>query len=237
MKVSSTVVQNNFGKYLKIADAEDVVVTRNGKDIARIVSCDGDSYINEEALEYNIGGKPPVSYEEFIAMSENSELRYELIDGDLYLLASPGFKHQIAVTRISKYFSNWFEGKKCIPLTSPFDVTLIKSKENINVVQPDIMVICDTDMVDDNDRYKGVPSLVVEVLSPSTRSKDMIRKLDLYRVTGVSEYWMVDVDKKVIHVYQFKEYSIADYQIFTNADTAESSVFKGLKVSLQDVFS
>jgi prevent-host-death family protein len=236
MKVSSTEVQNNFGKYLKIAAEEDVVITRNGKNIARIVACDGDSYVNEEALEYDAGAKTTMSYEEFIALTESSELRYELIDGELYLLASPNFKHQLAVARIAKFFFNWFEEKKCIPLTSPFDVTLFKSKENINVVQPDILVICDIDKVDEKGKYKGVPTLVVEVLSPSTRNKDMIRKLELYRMTGVSEYWMVDVKKKAIHVYQFKEHSITDYQNFINVDTVESQVFTGLKVNLKDVF-
>jgi prevent-host-death family protein len=236
MKVSSTEVQNNFGKYLKIAAEEDVVITRNGKNIARIVACDGDSYVNEEALEYDAGAKTTMSYEEFIALTESSELRYELIDGELYLLASPNFKHQLAVARIAKFFFNWFEEKKCIPLTSPFDVTLFKSKENINVVQPDILVICDIDKVDEKGKYKGVPMLVVEVLSPSTRNKDMIRKLELYRMTGVSEYWMVDVEKKAIHVYQFEQQNIADYQIFINVDTAESSVFEGLIVKLKDIF-
>lgn len=236
MKVSSTEVQNNFGKYLKIAAEEDVVITRNGKNIARIVACDGDSYVNEEALEYDAGAKTTMSYEEFIALTESSELRYELIDGELYLLASPNFKHQLAVARIAKFFFNWFEEKKCIPLTSPFDVTLFKSKENINVVQPDILVICDIDKVDEKGKYKGVPTLVVEVLSPSTRNKDMIRKLELYRMTGVSEYWMVDVKKKAIHVYQFEQQNIADYQIFINVDTAESSVFEGLIVKLKDIF-
>jgi len=236
MKVSSTEVQNNFGKYLKIAAEEDVVITRNGKNIARIVACDGDSYVNEEALEYDAGAKTTMSYEEFIALTESSELRYELIDGELYLLASPNFKHQLAVARIAKFFFNWFEEKKCIPLTSPFDVTLFKSKENINVVQPDILVICDIDKVDEKGKYKGVPTLVVEVLSPSTRNKDMIRKLELYRMTGVGEYWMVDVEKKAIHVYQFEQQNIADYQIFINVDTAESSVFEGLIVKLKDIF-
>jgi len=236
MKVSSTEVQNNFGKYLKIAAEEDVVITRNGKNIARIVTCDRDSYVNEEALEYGAGAKTAMSYEEFIALSESSELRYELIDGEVYLLASPNFKHQFAINELHGTFYNWFKGKKCQAFTAPFDVTLHKSKENINVVQPDVIVMCDIDKVDDKGKYKGVPTLVVEVLSPSTRNKDMIRKLELYRMTGVSEYWMVDVEKKAIHVYQFEQQNIADYQIFINVDTAESSVFEGLIVKLKDIF-
>jgi Uma2 family endonuclease len=115
-------------------------------------------------------------------------------------------------------------------------VTLYKSKENINVVQPDIIVMCDTNKVDSKGKYKGVPTLVVEVLSPSTRTKDMNKKFELFRMTGVLEYWMVDVEKKTIYVYRFEENSVVDYKVFANVDTAESSVFDGLKVSLQEVF-
>jgi len=236
MKVSSTEVQNNFGKYLKLAAGEDVVITRNGKNIARIVSCDGDIYVSEEALEYAAGAVTTMSYDEFILLTESSEFRYELIDGEIYLLDSPNFKHQVAVIKIASTFNNWFEGKKCMPLVAPFDVTLFKSKENVNVVQPDVIVMCDIDKVDEKGKYKGVPTIVVEVLSPSSRSKDMIRKLELYRMTGVSEYWMVDVEKKAIHVYQFEDHNIADYQIFMNVNTAGSTVFEGLKISLQEVF-
>ena len=60
---------------------------------------------------------------------------------------------------------------------------MVKSEDNINVVQPDIVVICDTENIDDKRKYNGVPTLVVEVLSKSTRSKDMIIKLNLYMKT------------------------------------------------------
>lgn len=73
------------------------------------------------------------------------------------------------------------KGKDCEPLTAPFDVTLFKEgkAKNINVVQPDILVICDREKIDKNGKYQGIPALVVEVLSESTRSRDMIKKLDL----------------------------------------------------------
>ena len=77
----------------------------------------------------------------------------------------------------------------------------------------------------------------MEVLSPSTRTKDMNKKFELFRMTGVREYWMVDVDKKEICVYVFDGNSVVDYKVFTNVETAESSVFDGLKVSLQLAFS
>src|SRR5690606_19766038 len=110
---------------------------------------------------------------------------------------------------------NWFRGKSCTPLTSPFDVTFVKSEDNINVVQPDLIVVCDKENIDVKGKYQGVPTLVVEVLSPSTRSKDMIKKLDLYRQCGVKEYWVVDPVHEQIMVYSFADQEIAISRSFS----------------------
>lgn len=238
MKVPSTEVQNNFGKYLKIAaELEDVIVTRKGYEVAKIVPCEERSIVAEEAANYIFNDRWKLSYEEFLKMVENSDLRYEYIDGEVYLLASPVYSHQVSVTEIIAIFHNWFKGKKCRPLASPFDVTLIKSKDNINVVQPDIIVICDTDKIDAAGKYKGVPTLAVEVLSRSTRSKDMLKKLDLYMQTDVKEYWIVDPDKKEVSIYNFEKHDIADHNTYIGDMTVKSNTFNGLDVRLADIFT
>ena len=237
LEVTFDDVEKNFEEYLKIAsEIEEVVIILNGKTVGKLITCNEGYIVNEEALYYYAGVQPLMTYEEFCLLTESSELRYELVEGEVYLLASPNFKHQVAVSVISNSFYNWFEGKKCMVLTSPFDVTLYKSKENINVVQPDIIVICDSDKVDSKGKYKGVPTLVVEVLSPSTWTKDMNKKFELFRMTGVREYWMVDIDKKEICVYKFEGNNVVDYKVFANGEAAESSVFDGLKVDLHKVF-
>jgi prevent-host-death family protein len=238
MRVASTEVQNNFGKYLNFAAAsEEIIITRNGKDIAKIVSCSDADQINEECEIYEDSDKPRVTYEEFLELTENSDLRYELIDGEVFMLASPSYAHQTAIAEIFVNFYSWFKGKKCRPLTSPFDVTLIKGEDNKNVVQPDIIVICDTETIDAKGKYKGVPTLVVEVLSPSSKKHDMLRKLDLYTKTGISEFWLVDTEKKGIYVYVFEDKNILDYSVFVNNDIVKSTVFEGLEIPLEEVFS
>ncbi|HAA25699.1 MAG TPA: prevent-host-death protein [Ruminiclostridium sp.] len=238
MKVPSTEVQNNFGKYLKIAsELEDVIVTRNGYEVAKIVPIEERTVIAEESANYIYNDRWKLSYEEFLKMVENSDLRYEYIDGEVYLLASPAYNHQVCVSELFVIFYNWFKGKKCRPLTSPFDVTLIKSKDNINVVQPDIIIICDTDKIDASGKYKGIPDLVVEVLSGSTKTKDMVKKLDLYMQTGVKEYWIVDPDKKEVTVYRFEKNDIADHDTYMGDMTVKSKIFNGLEVKLAEIFT
>jgi len=239
MRVPSTEIQNNFGKYLKFAEAnEEIIVTKNGKDIAILTACHEPirDWVMEDAAAYKTDDW--VTYEAYLELVESSEQRYELIDGVVYNLASPSYKHQHAIHELHGMFYNWFKGKSCTPLTSPFDVTLLKREDNICVVQPDILVICDRDNMDQKGKYKGTPTLVVEVLSPSTRSKDLIKKLDLYRQCDVYEYWIVDVINEQITLYSFAEQDIADHKTFHKSVNAyvESAHFVGLKVLLEDVF-
>ncbi|HET7627585.1 MAG TPA: type II toxin-antitoxin system prevent-host-death family antitoxin [Bacillales bacterium] len=239
MRVASTKVQNNFGKYLKFAEAkEEIIVTKNGKDVVKIVPCHEPDSVRVKSSEYR-STEGWVSYEEFLELTEASEQRYELIDGVIYNLASPSYKHQHIVHELHGTFYLWFKGKKCVPLTSPFDVTLLKEENNICVVQPDILVICDKDNRDEKDRYQGTPTLVVEVLSPSTRSKDMIKKLDLYKQCAVKEYWIVDPINEQIMVYSLDNNDITDSKTFLKSasQTLHSPFFEGLEIPLQDVFA
>ena len=240
MKVPSTKVQNNFGKYLKYIEVnEEIIVTKKGRDVARILPCNDlkADYVMEGTAEYKTS-EGWVTYEEFLELVEGSEQRFELIDGVVYNLAAPSYEHQYAVHEIHGTFYNWFKNKKCVPLTSPFDVTFFKEKNNICVVQPDIIVVCDSEKMDKKGKYKGVPSLVVEVLSASTRSKDMLKKLDLYKQCGVKEYWLVDPKNKQIYVYTLEQNEIAENKCFLKDfhEYAESIYFSGLKVALKDVF-
>lgn len=191
--------------------------------------------IREVASEYVHAGMK-VTYEEFLKITEESENRYEYIDGEIYILASPFYAHQKAVREILFEFTTWFRDKKCEPLNSPFDVTLFRENKNVNVVQPDILIICDKENINEKGKYNGTPTLVVEVLSESTRSKDHIKKLDLYMSTGVEEYWIVNTKSKEIYIYTFKDSIIEDMLTFKGNGKVQSVVFQGLEVDLSQVF-
>lgn len=245
MKVSSTEVQNNFGKYLLLSLKEDIIITRNGQDIARLSAIhytapDYPSHpdvVREQAVNYSYGGKE-VSFEEFLELTKDTEGRYEYIDGEIYLQASPKTAHQTAVSELFVIFHNWFKGKKCRPMVAPYDIILQRKDGHMNLVQPDIMVICDLEeKLGKDNYYKGVPSLVVEITSESTRRLDLIKKLDLYAECGVEEYWLVNPQLKDITVYRFKDGEILEYINFHRDDTACSYIFPGLTAEAARVFS
>ena len=130
------------------------------------------------------------------------ERRVELIDGTFYDMPAPAVIHQKILGELYLLFrqcADAHEGR-CEVYLSPCDVRL--DMDNKTMVQPDLLVIChDYDL--DAKRFEGAPDLVLEILSPSTRSKDMLLKLYKYQNAGVREYWIVDPDHERVLVYDF----------------------------------
>ncbi|MEN6313413.1 MAG: type II toxin-antitoxin system prevent-host-death family antitoxin [Clostridiaceae bacterium] len=243
MIVNATDLKNNLGKYLRAAAREEVIVTSNGRKIARLTAYEdkteasgSGSLIQERAELYAL--KPrKVSYEEFLEISENSEERYEYIDGEIYLLASPKAVHQQILGELYGILYNWFRGKSCRPLFAPFDITLKRNEENINIVQPDLMVICDLEeKLNEKNYYMGVPSLMVEILSESSRGKDQVKKLDLYMSTGVKEYWIINPFSREVTVFLFEKSDPVGSKTYKDGDNIASFIFDGLKVSMDSLF-
>ena len=238
MEVTSTEVQNNFGAYLKLAQVEEVYVTRNGRRVAVIKYCEESptecSNIKEGKANYQ-NENLKMSVEEFFKLSVASENRYELIDGEVYQMASPSYEHQSIVTAILSQIYQWSQGKKCKPVPAPFDVTLLK--EDIpSIVQPDIVVVCDQENINEQGRYNGTPILVMEVLSESTRHKDMVKKLNLYMVSGVKEYWIINPLNREIYIYSFEAEEVQNYRVFKGKEIADSEVLENLSIHLEQVF-
>jgi Uma2 family endonuclease len=86
-------------------------------------------------------------------LQQESDERYEYIDGEIYLLSSSRTFHQIAVTELSGIFYNFFQDTNCTPMVAPYDIELRRTPENINIVQPDIMIICDLEEKLNDDDY------------------------------------------------------------------------------------
>jgi len=132
------------------------------------------------------------------------ERRVELIDGVFYDMSAPAVIHQKILGELFILFrecTDAHEGE-CEVYLSPCDVRL--DMDNKTMVQPDLLVICkEYDL--GAKRFEGAPDLALEILSPSTRSKDMLLKLYKYQNAGVKEYWIVDPDHETVLVYDFRE--------------------------------
>jgi prevent-host-death family protein len=241
--ITATELKQNLGKYMDHVERQnEVVITKNGKKVARLTPyiTDIEQYflVKERALDYQYGGKK-VSYEEFIEIYEKTTLRMEFINGEIYLLSSPSIGHQEILGKLYLIFNEYFKNKKCRVFLAPFDVHFRKKDfKEPDVMQPDILVACDLENnVTEKGRYMGTPTLVVEILSHSTRSKDMIDKLNTYRLSGVKEYWIVDQKQENVMVYVFDNFEIDKYKTFEMGSAAQSFVFKGLSADIEGLFT
>ena len=152
----------------------------------------------KEELSYQVHTQGSYTVEDYRALPE--ERRVELIDGYFYDMAAPTFLHQQIAGEIYRQIANFIldNGGNCKPLISPVDVQL--DCDERTMVQPDVGILCHDDKIEKWGVY-GAPDFVLEIISPSTRRKDCIKKLDKYMDAGVREYWILDPYQKKLLVY------------------------------------
>ena len=178
------------------------------------------------------------TYADYLSWPETE--RWEFIDGVAYSMAPPSTEHQIIVGSVFVEFANYLKGKPCKVFVAPFGVTFakdIKNEKNIQAVEPDITIICDKSKITEKG-CKGSPDLIVEVLSRSTASVDVIKKRRLYEHNGVPEYWIVDPANQIVSRFQLNE-NLAGYrqvEYFTKTDTITPVIFPDLQINLADIF-
>ena len=129
--------------------------------------------------------------------------RAELIDGEMFMMASPTLTHQDILGELYTQIKLYIKGNKgpCRVFLAPFAVYI---KDDIhNYVEPDISVICDKEKLDEKGCH-GAPDWVIEIVSPSSRHMDYERKLSLYEAAGVREYWIIDPKQETVAVYDLE---------------------------------
>jgi Uma2 family endonuclease len=180
------------------------------------------------------------SYAEYLKWDDDR--RWELIDGIEYdMTPAPYRMHQEISGILFNTIFNFLSNKSCKVYSAPFDVRLPDtqndSNENIyNVVQPDIVVVCDLSKLDERG-CAGAPDLVIEILSPSTAVKDIREKYALYEKHQVKEYWVVHPEDKYIIIYNLENTGkFIQKNIYSGEDSIESSVLKELKMVAKDIF-
>lgn len=134
--------------------------------------------------------------------------RAELIDGQIYYMACPNMIHQGLLRELAFAFMSYQKnaGKPCQTYFAPCAVFIQRDK--YNYLEPDLFVICPKDENDDRLQFNGchgAPDFVLEIVSPSSRMMDFVRKHEKYAETGVREYWIVDPQTERVLVYHFEK--------------------------------
>jgi Uma2 family endonuclease len=170
-----------------------------------------------------------VTREEYLDLVEDG-FRYDMEGGVLKLSPSSGFDHADQANQLNYEIKKFLDKKRIGKVVMECDILL---PDGGDVLRPDITVILNENLGIVKTHIHGVPDLVVEVLSPSTRLRDLGEKSERYLKNGVPEYWIVDPESHRIEVrYNRKTEweAISDKQL-------KSEVLPGLVVEAIDIFT
>ncbi len=137
---------------------------------------------------------PNYTYDDYVQW----EGKWELIDGIPHAMSpAPVPKHQRIASALNYEFVGAVKKAKCKHcfVYEPLDY---KVAEN-TIIQPDLLVVCGKI---EKKFLDFPPSLVVEILSPSTALKDRHTKFGIYEANGVKYYIIVDIDKELFELYE-----------------------------------
>ena len=143
-----------------------------------------------------------LTYRDYVALLDDSK-RYEIHDGELSVTPAPTPLRQILRGSLFSVLNAHARARALgLVLVAPLDVFLSDLPSETTILQPNILYL-------DNERLEalhmlgveGQPTLVVEILSPSTAVIDRTRKRDLYARYGVPYLWFVDLDTREIEAH------------------------------------
>lgn len=180
------------------------------------------------------------TFADILAWDEDE--RIEIINGEAFMMAPPSSRHQEISMELARQLANFLEGKRCKVYHAPFGVRLFEQDGDTpddvaTMVEPDLSVVCDRSKIDRHG-CKGAPDLIIEILSPSTRRRDRLVKLNLYQRAGVREYWIVDPDSQSVQVFlPDNGGSLRLHEDYGREDVAKVNVLDGCFIELSKVFS
>ena len=160
--------------------------------------------------------------------------RYEVIEGALVVMTGPSYEHQFTVAEIHAVLRAWAAaGPGGDVLFAPLDVELAHDI----VLQPDVIWISPDRIAQIVDHHvRGIPDLVVEVLSPSTERRDRIRKAALYARYHAKEYWLVDPSSATVEIHRHQKRRFVLHAKGRGGDILTSSLDPALHVVPERLF-
>jgi Uma2 family endonuclease len=182
------------------------------------------------------------SYVDYLTWQFNE--RVELIRGKIMQMCpAPNVKHQDISANLTYPLLHFFHDKRCRVYVAPFDVrlynrkkSLLASQEIFTVVQPDLCVICNLELLDEQG-CNGAPDWVIEILSNSNSKKEMQIKYELYQESGVTEYWLIYPYEQAVHQFVLNDNGVYQLQkMYSDEDMAVPHLFPELAIDLNQVF-
>ncbi len=168
--------------------------------------------------------------QEYLLFANDQNALIELSDGKVVIYEMPTPQHQSIVLNLAAQLRNYSQGRTFV---APVPIQLWPGKMR----EPDVMFYRSEHLDRIHDNFAGVPDLVIEVLSPSTRSIDLGEKMDEYDRAGIAEYWIVEPDAQNVSIYVRHE---TGYQLagrYRSGEQVQSAMLPDLSLPVDGVFA
>ena len=178
-------------------------------------------------------GKIVLTYDDYCELP-NDRSRYEILDGELSVTPAPRTKHQSSSGRLYRILANHIVASRLGDIyAAPTDVILAPT----TVVQPDLIFIAnDRRSIVTERAVEGAPTLVIEILSPTTERADRQTKAQLYAKYEVPHYWLLDPDQQTLEAYELLGDPYKLVVKVQNAEVFTPALFPGLSIQLADLW-
>lgn len=177
----------------------------------------------------------PMTFEEFVALG--AEGRYELVAGRREELVSPGLKHGGTIIRLGRMLDAFLEEYDPEGFWgNEFDIPTLPYFGR----RPDVAyysaAAAAASLDIDAERIRGVPTLVVEVVSPDDEKRDLVTKRHEYARVGIKQYWILHPKRRTATILVLQDGEYAVERDFSGDETLTASLFPGLEIPLRRIF-
>jgi Uma2 family endonuclease len=174
--------------------------------------------------------KPLLTMEDYLQAEQEAEIKHEYVDGELFAMAGASDFHNLISVNLTALLFNYFRANQlpCRTYAADMKVKITHRK----AFYPDVMVVCNKD--DENAYYKTQPTLIIEVLSKSTRQRDkMLKRLSYQNIPTLEEYVLIEQNFCEIEVFRRKDGWQSSFYYLGENMTFESI---GLTVEVADLY-
>lgn len=188
--------------------------------------------LREPAVAY---GKKKLTPEEYLAWEREAPQKHEYYRGELFAMAGTGARHNVIAKNLMVDIGTQLKGKQCQPYGSDLRIHI---PENTLFTYPDISIIC-RDIVEEeaNDDYTIEPTVIIEILSPSTKSYDRGEKFRLYRdIPSLKAYILIDSESIAIEAFHINASGHWELEEYKSLNETLSIPVLQLTLPLHDIY-
>ncbi|MBE5319765.1 Uma2 family endonuclease [Pedobacter sp. MR2016-19] len=191
-----------------------------------------DEIVNEPVVAYQ---KRHYTVEEYLEMEKASTEKHEYFLGEIFAMSGAGFNHNLIFSNVFGVLAHKLKGSKCIPFGSDMRMNV---PENMLFTYPDISIYCNEikHLNEDEDTILQ-PTVIIEILSPSTKNYDRGKKFTLYKdIPSLKEYIMIDSESVSVEAYYIDEEK--NWALNQQKELSEALTFvsMGFDVALSDIY-